>query len=299
MLVFGVSNLYLHLPSVKKRFEMNFKQAVPEYLVTKRNTILLIAFTTVFAYVFLNIYHPFGLEEWYKVKEWELLVASAVVVLTGMVVVIISRILLFLLKKTHEITLALFIWIIVAEVFLMGIFYTSLEIFIMKDQRSPLALLSNAIQNTSLILLIPYTLCILFFAWNDIKKKFDQVVFQVKDPSELFIPFKDDKGILRITLKCIDVLYLESNDNYLNIHYLDNQKRKIFMIRNSLKNIEKQLKGYPLYRTHRKFTVNIKNVKQMKKSRKGYELVLNIEKEELLPVSQSYEKKIMELMNLK
>jgi hypothetical protein len=76
MLVFGVSNLYLHLPSVKKRFEMNFKQAVPEYLVTKRNTILLIAFTTVFAYVFLNIYHPFGLEEWYKVKEWELLVVE-------------------------------------------------------------------------------------------------------------------------------------------------------------------------------------------------------------------------------
>ncbi len=278
---------------------MNFKQAVPEYLVAKKNTVLLIAFTTVFAYVFLNIYHPFGLEEWYKVKEWELLVASAVVVLTGMVVVIISRLMLFRLKKTHEITLAFYIWLVVAEVFLMGAFYTSLEIFIMKDQRPVLALLSNAVQNTALILLIPYTLSILFFAWKDIKKKLDQMVFQIKDPSELFIPFKDDKGILRITLKCADVLYLESNDNYLNIHYLDNQKRKIFMIRNSLKNIEKQLKEYPLYRTHRKFSVNIKNVKLMKKSRKGYELVMNTEKEDLLPVTLSYEKKIMELMNIK
>jgi len=278
---------------------MNLKQSVPDYLTTRKNTIIQIAFTTIFAYIFINIYRPFGYDNWFKIQAWELMLGSAVVVVAGMIVVIISRIILSYLKRTHEITLAFYIWLIAAEIFFMGVFYTSLEIFILKDERSFVALMFNAVQNTALILLIPYTLSILFFAWSDIKKKLDHVALQFKDPSELFIPFKDEKGILRITLKCLDVLYLESNDNYVVVNYLDNEKRKSVMIRNSLKNIEKELKDYPIFRNHRKYSVNIKRVKQLRKAKKGYEIVMNTEKEDVLPLSISYEKKILELMNIK
>ena len=278
---------------------MVFKQSVPDYLTTRKNTIIQIAFTSVFAYVFIIIYRPFGYDNWYKVKEWQLPIATAVVVLIGMVVVILSRIILLRIKRSHEITLAVYIWFIIAEIVSMGLFYTSFEILILHDNRSPVALLFNAIENTSLILLIPYTLSILFFAWSDIKKKLEQVVLQFRDPSEIFVPFKDEKGNLKITIKCTDLLFLESNDNYVNIHYLDNGKRKTYMIRNSLKQFESDLKDYPVYRNHRKFSVNIKNVKMLKKERKGFELVINTEKEDKVPVSRSYEKRIMELMNIK
>lgn len=278
---------------------MNLKQSVPDYLTTRKNTIIQIGFTTVFAYIFINIYRPFGYDSWYKISEWQLLIASAVVVLTGMIAIILSRLILFGIKKNHEITLAVYIWVIVAEIILMGLFYTSFEIFILHDDRNALALIFNAIQNTSLILLIPYTLSILFFSWKDIKRKLDQVVQQFRDPSEIFIPFKDEKGNLKITIKCTDVLFLESNDNYVNIHYLDNNKRKIYMIRNSLKNFETELKEYPIHRNHRRFAVNIKNVKMLKKERKGFELIINTPTEDKIPISRSYEKKIMDLMQIK
>lgn len=279
---------------------MNFKQSVPEYLTSSKNTIIQIFFTAIFAFIFIITYRPFGYDKWYgNIGDLELLAGTAVVVLLGMVVIIITRIGMFFLKKTHEITLAVYIFMIVFEIILLGGFYTALERVILHDTRSAISLLFNAVQNTSLILLIPYTLSILFFAWNDIKRKLDQVVHQFRDPAEIFIPIKDEKGVLRLTLKSMNILYLESNDNYVNVFYLDNEKTKSYLVRNSLKQLEKSLKDYPIYRCHRSYSVNMKNVKMIRKAKKGYELVLNSLKEECLPVSKSYEKKILDLLNLK
>jgi hypothetical protein len=289
----------LLLPAKANCGSMNLRQSVPEYLTTRKNTIIQVAFTTVFAYIFINIYRPFGYDDWYKISGWELLVASAVVVVAGMFVVLLSRILFFQLKKTHEITYALYIWFIVAEIFFMGVFYTSLEIWILNDERPPISLLFNSIQNTALILLIPYTISFLFFSWSDIKKRLEQTVSQFKEPTELFIPFRDEKGNLKITIKSSDVLYLESNDNYVNIHYSDREKRKVYMIRSSLKQYERELKDYPIWRNHRKYSVNIQNIKMMVKAPKGYELVMNSWGQEQIPVSRSYEKKIMQLLHIK
>ncbi len=279
---------------------MNFRQSVPDYLTTRKNTIIQIAFTAIFALVFIVAYRPFGYDNWYgNIGNLKLFGGTIAVVLVGMVVIILSRIYMYFFQKTHEVTLAAYIWFIVSEIILLGAFYTSLEIFILDDKRTAFSLFFNAVQNTSLILLIPYTICILFFAWNDIKRKLEQVVQQFRDPAEVFIPFKDEKGTLRLTLKSMNILYLESNDNYVNIYYLDNNKKKSYLVRNSLKMLEKNLKEYPIYRCHRSYSVNIKNVKMIIKAKKGYELILNTEPEESLPVSKSYEKKILDLINIK
>lgn len=279
---------------------MNLRQSVPEYLTTRKNTIIQIAFTAIFALVFIVAYRPFGYDNWYgNIGNLKLFGGTIAVVLVGMVVIILSRIYMYFFQKTHEVTLAAYIWFIVSEIILLGAFYTSLEIFILEDKRTAFSLFFNAVQNTSLILLIPYTICILFFAWNDIKRKLEQVVHQFRDPTEVFIPFKDEKGTLRLTLKSMNILYLESNDNYVNIYYLDNNKKKSYLVRNSLKMLEKNLKEYPIYRCHRSYSVNIKNVKMIIKAKKGYELILNTEPEESLPVSKSYEKKILDLINIK
>jgi len=279
---------------------MNFRQSVPDYLISRKNTIIQIFFTAIFAFIFIITYRPFGYDKWYgNIGNLELFAGTAVVVILGMVVIIITRIGMFFLNKTHEITLAVYIWMIACEIMLLGGFYTALERVILHDSRSIVSLLFNAVENTSLILLIPYTLSILFFAWNDIKRKLDQVVQQFRDPSEVFIPIKDEKGVLRLTLKSMNILYLESNDNYVNVYYLDNEKIKTYLVRNSLKQLEKSLKDYPIYRCHRSFSVNIKNIKMVRKAKKGFELVINSPKEECLPVSKSYEKKILNLLNIK
>ncbi len=279
---------------------MNLRQSVPDYLTNRKNNIIQIVFTAVFAFVFIIAYRPFGYENWYgNIGDLELYAGTVVVVVLGMVTIILTRILMFFFNKTHEITFAVYIWMIIVEVILLGAFYTALEKIILGDKRSAISLMANAIQNTALIILIPYTLSILFFAWSDIKKKFEQVVHQFRDPSQEFIPFKDENGVLRLSLKSNNILFLEANDNYVDIHFTDNDKQKKLLIRNNLKNLEKNLKDFPIYRCHRSYSVNISNVKMTRKIKGGYELVLNTITEECIPVSKSYEKKILELMNVK
>ena len=83
---------------------MVFNQTLPDYLTTRKNTIIQIAFTTVFAFTFITIYRPFGYDNWYtEVQQWQLLAASAIVVLTGMIVIILSRILLLYTKPKYSI----------------------------------------------------------------------------------------------------------------------------------------------------------------------------------------------------
>lgn len=278
---------------------MLMKQSVPEYLTTQKNTIIQAAFTALFAYVFINIYRPFGYDNWYNAEKWELWFASAAVVLTGMIVIIISRIVMLYLKRSHEITIAMYAWFIFAEIIFMGVFFTSFEILILNDNRSPMKLMFNAVQNTSLILLIPYTLTFLYFAWSDITKKFEGMVQQFRSPTDTFIPFKDIKGQLKVTIKSCDLLFIESNDNYVNVYYLDNNKEKKLMIRNSLKNFEKSMRYYPVVRVHRKFAVNIQNVKMMLKASKGFEIIINSPQAHSIPVSDSYKKKVIDLLNIK
>jgi hypothetical protein len=279
---------------------MNIRLPVPDYLTSRKNTIIQVVFTAFFAFIFIIIYRPFGYDNWYgNVGSLKLMLGAAVVILLGMFVIILTRIGMFLLKRNHEITLGLYIFLIVTEILLLGLFYTTFEIFILHDQRAVFNLYFNAVQNTSLILLIPYSMTILFFAWNDIKRKLEQVVQQFRDPSEIFIPIKDENGILRMTLRSINMLYFEANDNYVVVHYLDNGKMKTYLVRNNLKKMDSYLKDYPIFRCHRSFSVNIKNVKMVMRGKNGFEIIIQAPYEISIPVSRSYEKKILDLLKIK
>lgn len=278
---------------------MNLKQTVPDYLTNRQNTIIQVAFTALFAYVFINIYQPFGAENWYKINELQFRVFSLLVVVAGMMVIILTRTLLLLLKRSHEITLALYIWLITAEVILMAGFYTSFEILLLNDTRKAHLLFINAMQNVVLILLIPYLLSSLFFAWTDIKSKLEHVIQQFRDPKEIFIHFRDEKDKVRISLKLVDVLYFESTDNYVKIIYLDNDKIKHTLIRITLKALVESLANFPIYRCHRKYAVNITNVKLLKKGKKNYHIILNDNIETEIPVSKTYEEIVLKNISIK
>lgn len=281
----------------RKREAMDFRQSVPEYLTSKKNTFIQIGFTACFAYAFINLYMPFGVELWYDVDILQFRLLSGVVVLIGMAVVTIMRLIMLQLKKNHEVTMAFYIWMIVCEVVLLSGFFTLIEKLALKDVRSTMSLMMNAIQNTVLILLIPYILSALFFSWTDIRKKFELVIHQFRDPSEVFVPFKDEKDRVCITLKLSDIIYMESNDNYVNIYYADNNVVKRFMLRNTIKKLEADIVKYSIIRCHRRYSINKVNVKFLRKCKLGYEAVMKDKDETVIPVSKSYQDILMKMLN--
>lgn len=86
--------------SIKK--SMNTK--IPAYLYDKTNIIRLILLTAFFALFFINVFQPFGSRGWYPyISDFKYFFFSSLIILTGMLVVVVSRMIMFSYAKKHTI----------------------------------------------------------------------------------------------------------------------------------------------------------------------------------------------------
>lgn len=90
-------------------------------------------------------------------------------------------------------------------------------------------------------------------------------------------------------LNLSNVLYLSSDDNYVDVHYLESGERKKIVLRTSLKNVEQQLVNplSPIYRCHRSYLINAERFQIEKQTSRSMTLVLK-EYGDVVPVSQQY-----------
>ncbi len=263
------------------------RRAVPEYFISRKNTLQQVLFTALFAFFFINIYRPFGAGEWYEVRWWAFILASGGLVLAGMIVIILSRLLMFGVKQKQRISVSYYVLMVASEIFLMGVLYAILELIVLGGIRPFGLLLYVAIQNTSLILLIPYAMSLLYFAWREKKMSLEALVRQIRNRPR-FILFKDENDVLRMTLKSSDLIYLEASDNYVVIHFQAGSAVKSYLLRNTLKRLELVLDGFPLLRCHRSFMVNMHRVKMLKRDKGRFNLWMDEEGGIAIPVSRSY-----------
>ncbi|MGM0377276.1 MAG: LytR/AlgR family response regulator transcription factor [Bacteroidota bacterium] len=260
--------------------------------MTRKNTILQVLFTSLFAYFFINLYRPFGSREWYNVEWWEFSLYSGILVIAGMLVVLVSRILMFVTKRQKPVTVRYYIMMVAGEIFFMALMYAFLEKFVMDDPEHFGYIFYLALQNTALILLIPYLISLLFFSWQEKTISLNHMLNKFRDMTH-FISFRDENGVLRISMKPDDLLYLEASDNYVSIKYLRNEKLKSILIRNTLKNYEKEFEDSILLRCHRSFMVNIKRVSMVRKEGHRTNLILESPGNEIIPVSRGYQNMVL------
>ena len=273
----------------------NRENTIPDYMTERGNVVRLIIFTAAFALVFINIYAPFGVETWYRVTRLQLFFYSSLVILTGVLVVVISRVLMCVYFSKRSLTYGEYALWVLAEVFCMALFYAFFEKLILSDSRDFSQLLKVSVENTALVLLLPYGVLWLFFSWRE-KKQQLALLYKGKElvESSLFmVPFQDEKGVMRFSVKGDDLLYLEAADNYVNIYYADKGGVSHFMLRNTLKALEPILAPRRVIRCHRSFMVNFERVKVIRKLKDGLQLELDGPLVQPLPVSKTYVKEVL------
>ena len=86
-----------------------------------------------------------------------------------------------------------------------------------------------------------------------------------------------------------DILYISSDDNYVDIHYMDSGVRKKVLYRSSLKNMESQLVNplSPIFRCHRRYLINIECFNILKSTSRSMLITLKDYGDEV-PVSKQY-----------
>lgn len=272
---------------------------IPGYLNEKRNIVRHILFTALFALVFINIYAPFGVETWYNVTKLQLLVSSSLVILTGVLVVVVSRVIMYQVSRRNMLTYGQYALWIAAEIVSMAMVYTILQEAVLDTLTDFASVFKSSLTTTLLVLLIPYTITWLYFSWMEKNRKLEKLESAgnpMASPMAM-IPFHDEKGELRFSLKVHDLLYLEAADNYVVIHYQDHNKSAKYMIRNSLKNMEQGLKEAGVIRCHRSYMVNFERVKIIKKERDGLVIEMDVSEKNALPVSKTYVEQVMQIFS--
>jgi DNA-binding LytR/AlgR family response regulator len=198
--------------------------------------------------------------------------------------------------KIHTIILWEYLLWIGAEILSMALAYTLFEKFFLKDIRLFTDLLKNSTRNTALVLLLPYSILWLYFSWRDKKEQIEKLADfpLVPENSRNMIPFYDDKGILKFSVKKENLLYLESAENYVNICYLNKGKVSKYLLRDTLKKIEESFSGTELVRCHRSYIVNFEKVKVIRKDKDGLKLEFDNPTMTDIPVSKTYVNAVMQ-----
>ena len=154
---------------------VDFQKPIPSYLNEKQNIVRLILFTSLFALVFINIYSPFGSDTWFNVTRLQFFTYSSLIILTGVLVVVISRIIMYQVSKRNTIILWQYLLWIFAEVLSMALSYAVFEKFLLNDSRLFSDLVKISSRNTALVLLLPYSVSWLYFSWRDKKEQIERL----------------------------------------------------------------------------------------------------------------------------
>lgn len=277
------------------------KRVIPHYMFERSKIVQLILLTALFALVFINLYKPFSSSNWYPVSEFQFFVYSSLIILTGVLVVVISRIVMYHWGKRHALSyLGYGLWIL-TEIICMSLFY-SIYTLLLNPERDYLAVFKESLINTSLVLLIPYFTLHLFFSYREKEKRLQQLEeegAEQQSTKNQQVIFYDERNEFRLSLLRENLLYLEAADNYVEIWYLNKGQVSKFLLRNTLKSLEENLSQLHIVRCHRSYMVNIAQVKVVRRDKEGVFLELGIEKVPDIPISKTYSANVMhEFMDL-
>lgn len=141
------------------------------------------------------------------------------------------------------------------------------------------------------VLIFPYLILALMYLYINLSNS----SVLLEESSRL--KFYDNRKVLKLILPASSVLYIETNENYVIIHYLENGAARKFQLRSTMKSIEPLCESAGFVRIHRCYIANPAHVKMIRKEDGGlYSAVLDTMGSEGIPVSKKYYAGIIALL---
>lgn len=244
----------------------------------------------IFTFVFALLYNPFGIVGLLQMEHASYSFNLTIIFCIFFGVVALSRLGLFFLRERVAASgMNCALWCVGEEV--VGSLFASLYITLMLGGEAGYFEVVGAVFGRLFgIALYPYAL--LWFGLALYAERHKEEV----DSSSL-IKFHDEYHKLRFVVAPDAVVFLKSEENYVQIHYMENSKPKKFILRSSMRALEEQVTNHGLVRCHRSFYINPDHIKMIRKEPSG--LVVALLKEEgyePIPISRKYQDEITRLL---
>lgn len=270
------------------------ERKVPKFMTEKLDIVRFFFIVLLGAIGLILVYRPQVVLRGLIINSNQSLIYIISLIILGFITLITSRVLFYKAYKRKPLTFKNFCIWIVLEIFSIILVLSVLAWSINEpNTRSFYTILERTALSVFSVLFIPYLVSWLYFSLkekeNELKEVLAESADSVIEEKKGLINFSDEKGILRMSLRQEDLLYLKSADNYVYIYYLNNKKEIVnYLLRNTLKNIEEQSSNMGLIRCHRFYMVNSNNVKLLRKTKDGLLLELDTDILCEIPVSKTY-----------
>ena len=270
------------------------ERKVPKFMTEKIDIVRFFFIVLLGAIALIMVYRPQVLLKGIIVNSNPSLFYIVSLIILGFITLITSRILFYKANKLAPKTFKSFcIWIgleILSIILVLSLFAWCIN---EPNTRSMSTILERTTISVLGVLFVPYLVSWLYFSLKERENELNEVLSETQQtPEEVrreYVNFSDEKGVLRLSVRQEDLLYLKSADNYVYIYYLNSKKEIVnHMLRNFLKNIEEEFSSENLIRCHRFYMVNPKNVKLLRKSKEGLLLELDTQVKCEIPVSKTY-----------
>lgn len=270
---------------------------LPGYLLEKNRLVGTVTFSVLFALIFLNLYIPFSDTAWFGLGNSQTFLFTAGFAFISILIMVISRTVMYHTSRLWEFTYLGYVLWCIMEVLLICAFYTFVTVDVVRSGGGGwIRVFSRALLYGSISLIIPYILTGMYFTIMEKNRTIrlmnsPDVVSdeQVSSKSEGKITLFDNSGALRLSVRTSNLYYIESDDNYIKVWYMDSGgELKTYMMRCRLKTVEQSFQDTSLVRCHRKYIVNLDRVKVLRREKDTYYLELDCDSIPPLSVSKTY-----------
>lgn len=290
---------------------------IPQFLTGRKYLIMSVLFVMTFSALFLLIYTPFSVAMWFSVKDMNTLGISVVFFLAAIGVLSVSKVIIYLLRNRIRFTAARYIAWLICENMVISIGYTVLTFELLPGITSSSipAISLRVLFFVTMVTAIPYSLITLYVAYRSKREELDAALYErdrIREELERMtsgetspvaagaaatavnaqlpqmVNLYDNNGTLRMTINVDSLYYLESQDNYVKIHYKHNDKFSVYMLRCRTSTIEESLAGTGMIRCHRSYIINVRKIEFIGEEHKTHYVTLNDDAIGRIPVSKRY-----------
>ena len=233
-----------------------------------RNQVKYAVILPVFFLFFMSVYEPFSFMDVVNVGgkslTFHLLMLSSVM----MGVLALTRLVFSVLYKYIPFKWWHYVLWCLGEVLVISFFFALyISLFYLKNGGMPyFSALSYSFKVVFLVLVYPYIISI---SARVIANKSMDLENSSKEPDETLIKFRDEHKRLKLTIDPSAVLYIQADENYIKINYLDNDKTRVYQLRNSMKSFEEDAARHGFVRCHRSYYVNPRHVRLLSRGKDG------------------------------
>ncbi|WP_126243358.1 LytR/AlgR family response regulator transcription factor [Chitinophaga rhizosphaerae] len=253
------------------------------------NRLLLIAFCGAFSFVFMCLFTPFNMNQWYNGGPVTVTGVFAVFSACGIAALSISQFGLMRLKGKKPLRHWQFLAWFMGESMLVAAVVNIVNVSLHDHLSFSWLEYWDTYKYGFGVLALPYSIALLWFqrgAPHIQPAMIPTLIVEEKVAEHLLI--RDEYDKLALSLPPASLLMLKAEDNYVQVFYRNGQGIKKELVRSSLKKLEPQLAGFNITRAHRSYMVNMSNVLLFKKNAKGHYLMLEGLDDQPVPVSASY-----------